>query len=136
MTQATILYDDRVTDGVAVGDDGEHLWLAAGDLPATTGWKLETEGLCRGDACVRVEQQWLDGDGRVDLKAFTRHLGQPMVHDAATSAWAFGESVNVRRDAMFSLEAPDFTLPDVDGNLHRLSDYRGKKVFLYSWGSY
>jgi len=28
-------------------------------------------------------------------------------------------------------KAPDFTLPDQDGNLHSLSDYRGKKVVLY-----
>ncbi|MFR7638698.1 MULTISPECIES: peroxiredoxin [Allobaculum] len=27
--------------------------------------------------------------------------------------------------------APDFTLPDQDGNLHTLSCYRGKKVVLY-----
>ena len=28
-------------------------------------------------------------------------------------------------------EAPDFALPDQNGNIHRLSDYRGKKVILY-----
>ena len=28
-------------------------------------------------------------------------------------------------------KAPDFTLPDQNGNLHSLSDYRGKKVILY-----
>lgn len=28
-------------------------------------------------------------------------------------------------------EAPDFTLPDQNGNMHKLSDYRGKKVILY-----
>lgn len=27
--------------------------------------------------------------------------------------------------------APDFTLPDQNGELHSLSDYRGKKVILY-----
>ncbi|MDZ7372742.1 MAG: thioredoxin-dependent thiol peroxidase [candidate division KSB1 bacterium] len=27
--------------------------------------------------------------------------------------------------------APDFTLPDSDGRLHRLADYRGRKVVLY-----
>ncbi|MBQ9510255.1 MAG: thioredoxin-dependent thiol peroxidase [Clostridia bacterium] len=27
--------------------------------------------------------------------------------------------------------APDFTLPDQNGDLHTLSDYRGKKVILY-----
>ena len=28
-------------------------------------------------------------------------------------------------------KAPDFTLPDQNGENHRLSDYRGKKVILY-----
>ena len=28
-------------------------------------------------------------------------------------------------------KAPDFTLPDADGNLHTLSAYRGKRVALY-----
>ena len=27
--------------------------------------------------------------------------------------------------------APDFALPDQNGDIHRLSDYRGKKVILY-----
>ena len=28
-------------------------------------------------------------------------------------------------------KAPDFTVPDQNGNMHSLSDYRGKKVILY-----
>ncbi len=28
-------------------------------------------------------------------------------------------------------KAPDFTLPDQNGDMHSLSDYRGKKVILY-----
>ena len=28
-------------------------------------------------------------------------------------------------------KAPDFTLPDQNGEMHKLSDYRGKKVILY-----
>ena len=28
-------------------------------------------------------------------------------------------------------KAPDFALPDQDGKMHRLSDYRGKPVVLY-----
>ena len=33
-------------------------------------------------------------------------------------------------------EAPDFTLPDLDGNQQRLSDYRGKVVMLNFWGTW
>ena len=28
-------------------------------------------------------------------------------------------------------KAPDFELPDQNGDMHKLSDYRGKKVILY-----
>jgi peroxiredoxin len=34
------------------------------------------------------------------------------------------------------VEAPDFTLGDLDGNLHSLSDHRGKKVVLLTWASF
>jgi peroxiredoxin len=33
-------------------------------------------------------------------------------------------------------EAPDFTLPDVDGNIHKLSDYRGKVVIVNFWATW
>lgn len=134
--KATVLYDDRATDVAAADIAGGHLWLTPDDFLAATGWKLETEGLCRGDACVRVDDAWRNASGNVDLAAFAAHMGQPLVRDEANDAWAFGESVNSRRDELFSLQAPDFTLPDLDGAMHTLSDYRGKKVFLYSWGSY
>jgi peroxiredoxin len=37
---------------------------------------------------------------------------------------------------MTSLEAPDFTLPDLEGALHSLSDHRGKKRLLIAWASW
>lgn len=33
-------------------------------------------------------------------------------------------------------QAPNFVLTDVEGNKHRLSDYRGKGVFLNFWGTW
>lgn len=136
MPITTILYDERVTERLNAALDGEHLWLTPAELETATGWKLETEGLCKGDVCVRTNASWVDAKGRVDLAAFARHLGQPVAREDADGVWALGTSVNARRDSMFSVEAPDFTLPDLNGKLHSLSDYRGKKVFLYSWGSY
>ena len=32
--------------------------------------------------------------------------------------------------------APDFSLPDLAGRLHTLSDYRGKKVLLIAYASW
>jgi len=32
--------------------------------------------------------------------------------------------------------APDFELPDIDGALHRLSDYRGKVVIINFWATW
>lgn len=136
MQVSTVLYDDRSTSGLAADADGDHLWLAPDELQRATGWKLEPQGLCRGDACVRGDARWRDAQGRVDLAAFARHLGQPAIRADAAGVWAFGESVDARRERLMSLAAPDFTLPDLDGKLHSLSDYRGKKVFLFSWGSY
>lgn len=134
MSNTTILYDDRVSEGLDAAAVDGHLWLNPADLSKATGWKVEPEGLCRGDACVRTQAAWIDGKGRVDLAAFALYMGQPMIRD--DNAVAFGESLSNRRDSLFSLEAPDFSLPDINGKLHALSDFRGKKVFMYSWGSY
>lgn len=136
MSLTSILYGERVTEISNAKVAAEHLWLQPEDLRAATGWKLETEGLCKGDTCVRTQAAWVDAAGLVDLSAFAQYLGQPVTREDSTNAWAFGESVNARRDALFSLEAPAFTLPDLDGKLHSLADYRGQKVFLFSWGSY
>ena len=32
-------------------------------------------------------------------------------------------------------EAPDFTLVDLNGEKHKLSDYKGQGVFLNFWGT-
>ena len=50
--------------------------------------------------------------------------------------WAFGAGAGERAQALDTLAAPDFELPDFDGKTHRLSDYRGQKVFLATWASW
>jgi peroxiredoxin len=35
-----------------------------------------------------------------------------------------------------NIPAPDFTLQDIDGNTHRLSDYRGKVVVINFWATW
>ena len=33
-------------------------------------------------------------------------------------------------------QAPDFELPNQDGKIIKLSDYRGKKVLIVTWASW
>jgi hypothetical protein len=72
----------------------------------------------------------------LNLAALARQRNQPTVHDDAYAVWCFGEAVNARDNAWQSLQAPDFTLPDLDGQWHALAEYRGRKILLVSWASW
>lgn len=135
----TLLYEGRETALGDVDRRADELWIPQAALESATGWEPSPEGLCRGEACVAVPTgaRWFDEDGgRIDVAGFARYLGSPVVHDESGTTWSFGPPVSARRAMLASLEAPDFELPDVDGRPHRLSEHRGKKVFLFSWGSY
>ena len=47
-----------------------------------------------------------------------------------------GASAGDRASQLASMEAPDFTLPDLEGHLHSLRDQRGKKTLLIAWASW
>lgn len=54
-----------------------------------------------------------------------------------TEAAEEGPDVQYGADLLaLGTEAPDFTLADIDGVSHRLSDFRGKKVLLVFWASW
>ena len=134
-----IIYGARVTDGVDADAKGGELWLKAADLERVSGWTHKPEGFCKGDVCVPVpaprKDEFVRGDS-YNLAALADLLGQPMVADAENRAYCFGEAAAERKRILTSLDAPDFTLPDLEGRMHSLSQYRGKKVFLVSWASW
>lgn len=135
----TILTDTGATSVDTARAAGDDLWLPAADLPRACGWTLKPEGLCQGEMCVplpRVAPERYHADGAVNLAAFWRLLGRPVLHDASGSTWMLGAAASDRGRALNTLEAPDFTLPDIDGHLHSLSDFRGKRVFLTTWSSW
>jgi AhpC/TSA family len=139
--RSTVIYDDVATELVAQPEAGD-LWIGSGDLCRATGFDLKPQGVCRGELCYplpppRRSELLRDQSGQswFNLTGFARLLGQPVAHDAAHSAWYFGVRPD-QRPQLASLEAPDFTLPDLDGKLHSLSDFRGKKVFLVTWASW
>ena len=114
---------------------GGGLALTPEDAGRVTGWTLKPEGMCRDDLCVPLPPAMRQGD-RIDVAAFWRHLGNPVAHDRAGETWVLGTGPQERRSALEGLEAPDFALPDLNGKVHRLSDYRGQKVFLTTWASW
>lgn len=119
--------------------EGEALWLSPGALQAATGWQLKPEGFCRDEICIpapRGREAEFSRGAEINAAAFWRHRGGPVLHDAAGATWMLGEPAADRAAALESLDAPDFALPDLDGRTHRLSDYRGQKVFLVTWASW
>ena len=110
----------------------DGLCVSASDAERTTGWTLKPEGMCRDDLCVPMPVQ----DDRVDVAAFWRTLGCPVVSDDAGETWVLGAGAQQRNDALAGLMAPDFTLTDIAGTPHTLSVLRGKKVFLCTWASW
>lgn len=118
---------------------GDQLWIAAETAGNVTGWLLKPEGLCKGDICIPVPADDRDRfvrEDRIDLAAFWRHMGRPAVHSDDGDVWVLGEGADDRSEQLQNLQAPDFSLPDVDGKMHSLSDYRGQKVLLCTWASW
>jgi hypothetical protein len=127
---------------VILMDRGEFEVAATGGLrvspenaEAITGWVLKPEGMCRDELCVPLTED-ARRDGQVDIAAFWRVLGHPVVSDGPGEVWVLGTAAESRNAALAGLEAPDFALPDLAGKQHHLSELRGKKVFLATWASW
>jgi hypothetical protein len=135
----TAIYGERANELNSAEIRGEQLWIDSDEMSAIGGWAKKPEGFCKGEICVPVpssrEAEFVAG-GRSNLAALAELLGQPIVKDDALGVWSIGESAAERKRALTSLDAPDFELPDASGAMHRLSQYRGKKVLLASWASW
>jgi peroxiredoxin len=118
--------------------EGDRITLDAADLEAAVGWALRPQGLCRGDVCVPVANvsRLSAVDGRLDLFTVAHALGRGCVVDADAGIAALSEDPAARHDALAGQVAPDFTLPDLDGEPHSLSDWRGRKRLLVTFASW
>jgi hypothetical protein len=137
---ATVVYHDRslVIEKADTSSDG--LWITFADLYKNFDWTVRAEGVCKGQVCVPIpparKSEFVQNGDRFNLAAFCRLLGDAVVHSDDLSAWIFLDAASRQAGHIPPREAPDFGLPDLDGRVHRLSDYRGKKVFLFSWASW
>src|SRR5712672_1101083 len=145
--RATIVYDDAATDVNNAREESGQLWITSADLKRATRFEVKPQGVCRDELCFplpkakrdafihkdasgsRLSQTWFN------MTAFAQLVHQPVAHDAALATWYFGLRSD-QRQQLSSLQAPDFTLPDLQGKAHKLSDFRGKKILLVTWASW
>ncbi len=131
------IIDDGSAASVPVTLEKDQIRLEPADLKRALRWELQSEGFCRDGTCVPVpEGTSVVTDAGVDLVEFAHLIDRPLAVDAQERAAYLGTSAVDRGEALTALTAPDFTLPDVEGKLHSLSDYRGKKILLVAYASW
>jgi len=138
---------DNVTTEIAAPPaaltTGEDLWVTLADLTKATKFVLKPQGVCRDELCFPIPKArkaaFLSTQGKAtwfNLSEFARLTKQPTAYDAEHSTWFFGPRPEEQNQFVSSLIAPNFRLPDANGKLRSLSEFRGKKILLLTWASW
>jgi hypothetical protein len=101
-------------------------------LQDAIGWELKPQGLCRADVCVPMK----DTGPTVDLQTACQALGRPVVVDTDTGVVAVALPSEERKRTLDGLLAAPFTLPDLDGAPHSLSEWHGRKKLLTAFSTW
>ena len=139
----TVLYDDQVIEIARTLADPNDLWVVPEDLPRVNRFELKPEGACLDELCVPVVQDrdsemfvTRGGQPWFNVTALARRLEQAYVADHDRGIWSFGQIPVTRTGFLGSAIAPDFELPNRQGEMVRLSGFRGKKVLVVTWASW
>ncbi len=140
---ATVLFDGRTVTVSPILPDATDLWVQPADLPRVNDFELKPQGACFEDICVPVKQDQDSalfvrraGQAWFNVSELAARLQQPVVVDHETNTWSLGAIPVSRARFVERGIAPDFTLPDWQGNSVSLSDFKGKKVMILSWASW
>ncbi len=139
----SIIYDGVATEVTASLAAPNNLWITMKDLKRATGFVVKPQGVCRDELCFPIpskrKAEFISKRGAetwFNLTAFAALVKQPVARDEKNGVWYFGKREDERGAYLASLKAPNFTLPDLNGKMHSLADYRGKKVLLVTWASW
>ncbi len=137
MMASLVLLDVGQPTEVETTTDVSGVWISAAEVQVAFGWELKPEGLCRDAICIPVDgRSGLMSDGRMNLEGLADLLGRPLAHSREEGVAYMGPPQDLFNQTIRTLEAPDFILPDLEGRLHSLSEYRGSKVLLVAWASW
>jgi hypothetical protein len=141
--EAVVLYEDQAVTVEHTLADPNDLWIHPQELGRVNGFELKPEGACIDDICVPVRQDQdsdifvtRQGERWFNVAELADRLNQPYAVDHEAGVWSFGTIPVQRASFVNEGKAPDFTLPDHDGKLHSLSDFKGRKIMLLSWASW
>jgi len=136
MSKLEVLVDSGVCE-IDGSIDGEAVVVSPEALKAALGWQLKPEGLCKDDICMPVHDRAsiVHADG-VDLVAVARLIGSETLIDPDSSIVAVSVPAQSRHQALVGRQAADFTLPDLDGNLHSLNEYAGQRRLLVAFATW
>ena len=81
----------------------DGLWMSAKDAETVTGWTLKPEGMCRDERCVPLPPTAVKG-GEVDVEAFWKKLGGPVIASEEGDVWALGAPADERNAALEDLQ--------------------------------
>jgi hypothetical protein len=138
-----IIYDGVATEVGPSQIQSSDLWITSEDLARATKFEVKPQGVCRDELCFPIPKNRKDSllqkQASVtwfNLSEFARMVNQPTAYDEKHSTWYFGARQAAQNSFVDTLEAPNFTLPDINGKMHSLADFRGKKVLLLTWASW
>ena len=139
----TVIYDGVATEVAAASEPSSNLWITTSDLTRATRFVIKPQGVCRDQLCFPLPKtrtaEFIAKKGSTtwfNLSEFARLIKQPFVSDQKNGVWYFGARAEELNGYLASLEAPNFTLPDLNGRAHSLADFRGKRVLLVTWASW
>ena len=137
MTLGLIINSNGQISDVEISQNFGEFSIAKSELEKFTGWQLKPQGLCIDEICVPVRDSSALTDGKnIDLVEFARLTNQNIVIDQQRKIAALGEHADSRNQSMATLDAPDFTLPDVHGRQVSFSDFNRRKRLLLAWSSW
>jgi hypothetical protein len=142
-SRTTVIYGGVTTEVTASPLSSKDLWVTMRDLKRATGFVVKPQGVCRDELCfplpAKRKTEFISKRGSAtwfNLTKFAALVKQPVARDEKNGVWYFGKREDERGTYLASLKAPDFTLPDINGKMHSLADYRGRKVLLITWASW
>ncbi len=148
MPNALVRADVAISGGEVIQlketlQDVRHLWVTPDDFTRINGFELKPQGACLADMCIPIKQDAdsdlfvrRDGQSWLNVTAFADKLQQAYVVDREAGIWSFGMVPHTRKAFLASAMAPDFALKDRNGDVVRLTDFRGKKVLIITWASW